>query len=123
MAILGKLHTFRGDSRFTTWAHKFALLEAGVKVRRRAWQGREVPLEADGWAQLLERRTSPAADAETSELLAAVRDAKCRGVDSASARRARRHHPQMACRSTSSPSGSRRHAAPSTRRSTTRARS
>jgi RNA polymerase sigma-70 factor, ECF subfamily len=75
MAIMSKLHTFRGDSRFTTWAYKFALLEAGVKVRRRAWQGREVPLEADGWARLPDRRASPGADAETSELLDAVRGA------------------------------------------------
>jgi RNA polymerase sigma-70 factor, ECF subfamily len=48
MAILRKLHTYRGDSRFTTWAYKFALLEAAVKVRTRAWQQREVPLEDDG---------------------------------------------------------------------------
>jgi RNA polymerase sigma-70 factor (ECF subfamily) len=75
MAIMGKLHTFRGDSAFTTWAYKFALLEAGVKVRRRAWQEREVPLEADGWALLHDRRASPGADAETAELLDAVRNA------------------------------------------------
>jgi RNA polymerase sigma-70 factor, ECF subfamily len=75
MAIMSKLHTFRGDSRFTTWAYKFALLEAGVKVRRRAWQAREVPLEADGWARFPDRRASPAAEAETAELLDAVRDA------------------------------------------------
>jgi RNA polymerase sigma-70 factor, ECF subfamily len=31
MAILGKLDDFRGTSRFTTCAYKFALLEAGVK--------------------------------------------------------------------------------------------
>src|SRR3954469_7587042 len=37
MAIIGKLDTFRGESRFTTWAYKFALLEAGVRARRRAW--------------------------------------------------------------------------------------
>ena len=49
VAVLGKLAEFRGDSRFTTWAYKFALLEAGVKVRRRAWQGREVPLEPESW--------------------------------------------------------------------------
>jgi RNA polymerase sigma-70 factor, ECF subfamily len=42
MAVLGKLDQFRGESRFTTWAYKFALLEAAVKIRRRAWQGREV---------------------------------------------------------------------------------
>ena len=42
VAVLAKLDTFRGASRFTTWAYKFALLEAGVKARRRAWQGREL---------------------------------------------------------------------------------
>jgi len=75
MAIMGKLHTYRGDSRFTTWAYKFALLEAGVKVRRRAWDGREVPLEANGWAQLRDRVAAPDMDAERAELLSAVRDA------------------------------------------------
>jgi RNA polymerase sigma-70 factor (ECF subfamily) len=75
VSIMSRLHTFRGDSRFTTWAYKFALLEAGMKVRRRAWQGREVPLEEHGWAQLRDGRASPGADAETAELLAAVSDA------------------------------------------------
>jgi RNA polymerase sigma-70 factor (ECF subfamily) len=75
MAIMGKLHTFRGDSRFTTWAYKFALLEAAVKVRRRAWQNREVTLQEDGWAQLPDPRQTPDSDAETSELVGAVRDA------------------------------------------------
>ena len=74
MAIMRKLPTYRGDSRFTTWAYKFALLEAGVKVRRRAWQGREVPLEAEGWARLADRGAAPDADAESAELIAAVRD-------------------------------------------------
>jgi RNA polymerase sigma-70 factor (ECF subfamily) len=75
MAIMRKLHTYRGDSRFTTWAYKFALLEAAVKVRRRAWEKREVPLEEDGWAQLAARGTSPHADAENAELISAVRRA------------------------------------------------
>ena len=76
VAILGKLHTFRGDSRFTTWAYKFALLEAAAGARKRPWQGREVPLEADGWAQLRDdRQASPEAQAEASELIGAVRDA------------------------------------------------
>jgi RNA polymerase sigma-70 factor, ECF subfamily len=51
------------------------LLEAGVKIRRRAWHGREVPLEEDGSVQLPDRRASPGADAETAELLRAVADA------------------------------------------------
>lgn len=75
MAIMRKLHTFRGDSRFTTWAYKFALLEAAVKVRRRAWQEREIPLEEDGWARLADSRAGPDADAETAELIDAVRRA------------------------------------------------
>ena len=49
MAVLGKLDDFRGASRFTTWAYKFALLEAGVKARRRAWHGREVPIDEERW--------------------------------------------------------------------------
>jgi RNA polymerase sigma-70 factor (ECF subfamily) len=75
MAIMRKLHTFRGDSRFTTWAYKFALLEAAVKVRTRTWQEREVPLEDDGWAQLADRRAAPDTDAETAELLDAISSA------------------------------------------------
>ncbi|MFP5387945.1 MAG: sigma-70 family RNA polymerase sigma factor, partial [Thermoleophilia bacterium] len=47
VAVLAKLDQFRGESRFTTWAYKFALLEAAVKLRRLAWQGREVPLEEE----------------------------------------------------------------------------
>ncbi len=74
MAIMRQLHTFRGDSRFTTWAYKFALLEAAVKVRRHAWNGREVPLEPDGWAHLADRRAAPDTDAETAELIGAVGD-------------------------------------------------
>ncbi len=76
VAILSKLHTYRGASRFTTWAYKFALLEAAVRLRSRPWQGRELPLEADGWAQLPDdRQASPARQAEASELIDAVRDA------------------------------------------------
>src|SRR4051794_41866416 len=44
MAVLGKLDDFRGASRFTTWAYKFALLEAGAKAPRRARRGRRGPL-------------------------------------------------------------------------------
>jgi RNA polymerase sigma-70 factor, ECF subfamily len=72
VAILAKLDTFRGDSRFTTWAYKFALLEAAVKLRRRAWQDREVPVEAAAWDALAAHVDDPAAAAERSDLLRAV---------------------------------------------------
>jgi RNA polymerase sigma-70 factor, ECF subfamily len=74
MAVLKKLHTYRGDSRFTTWAYKFALLEAAAAMRRRPWHRRELPLEADGWARFPDGRT-PAGQAEASELIDAIRDA------------------------------------------------
>ena len=34
MSVLRRLDDFRGLSRFTTWAYKFALLEAAVKLRK-----------------------------------------------------------------------------------------
>jgi RNA polymerase sigma-70 factor, ECF subfamily len=71
-AILGKLDTYRGDSRFTTWAYKFALLEAAVKLRRRAWQGREVPIEPEHWSVIASRSESPAGEAESNELLDSI---------------------------------------------------
>lgn len=75
VAVLSKLDTYRGDSKFTTWVYKFALLEAGTKLRRRAWQGHEIPLEEEGWARLSDGRGSPDGAAESSELIGAVRDA------------------------------------------------
>ena len=73
VAILAKLDTFRGDSRFTTWAYKFALLEAAVKLRRRAWQGREVPLEPETWEVFAGSLPSPERRAEEGELLRELR--------------------------------------------------
>ncbi len=49
MRVVRRLDDYRGASRFTTWAYKFALLEAVVKLRRRAWQGREIPLGSETW--------------------------------------------------------------------------
>ncbi len=72
MAVLAKLDGFRGESRFTTWAYKFALLEAGVRVRRRAWQEREVVLDSDSWTQFAQPAAGPDADAEQAELLRAL---------------------------------------------------
>ena len=71
-AILAKLDTFRGESRFTTWAYKFVLLEAGVKARRRAWQGREVMLEDESWRRLADTAPSAQQSAEECELLAKI---------------------------------------------------
>ena len=75
MAVLAKLDDFRGESRFTTWAYKFALLEAGVKLRRRAWQGREVLLEPDSWDRFADHSNTVHEDLEQTELLGALRGA------------------------------------------------
>lgn len=46
VAVLIQLDDYRGESRFTIWACKFALREAAVAARRRAWQERELPASA-----------------------------------------------------------------------------
>jgi len=74
MAVLRKLDEFRGESRFTTWAYKFALLEAAVKVRKRAWQGREIPLEDEAWSALADAGAPAGRGAEDAELFAALRE-------------------------------------------------
>jgi RNA polymerase sigma-70 factor, ECF subfamily len=72
MAVLSKLDDYRGESRFTTWAYKFALLEAGVKLRRRAWQDREVVLDAEAWPTLIDPGSSAHQELEQAETLKAL---------------------------------------------------
>jgi RNA polymerase sigma-70 factor, ECF subfamily len=75
MGVLRRLDDFRGASRFTTWAYKFALYEAAVKLRKRSWQGREVPLEPEGWGLFSSAGLEPDAEAEQSELVATLQEA------------------------------------------------
>jgi RNA polymerase sigma-70 factor (ECF subfamily) len=75
MSVLARLDDFRGASRFTTWVYKFALLEAAVKLRKRAWQGREVPLEPESWSLFASAGLEPDAEAEQSELLSTLQTA------------------------------------------------
>ena len=75
LAVVRKLDDFRGASRFTTWAYKFAVLEVSVRLRRRAWNTRRVDLDAASWGRLAD--ATPMADqgVEEREFLAAVRNA------------------------------------------------
>jgi RNA polymerase sigma-70 factor (ECF subfamily) len=75
MSVLRRLDDFRGASRFTTWVYKFALLEAAVKLRKRAWQGREIPLEPEGWGFFSSAGLEPGAEAEQTELLTTLQTA------------------------------------------------
>ena len=69
MSILRRLDDFRGQSRFTTWACKFAIVEAGAKVRRQAWRDREIPITSASWPVLADGGPSPHQHAEAHDLL------------------------------------------------------
>ena len=73
VVLLSKLDDHRGDSRFTTWACKFAILEAGTRARRRVWHGRDVVLDSEAWRRLVEpaeRADAGSADVDVLEALA-----------------------------------------------------
>ncbi len=74
-AILAKLDQYRFESRFTTWAYKFAILEAAVRTRRRAWQERELPVDPQAWTTLPAESFDPAAGTEVRERLGSIIDA------------------------------------------------
>jgi RNA polymerase sigma-70 factor (ECF subfamily) len=69
-AVLAKLHTFQGRSRFTTWAYKFAILQAATEVRRLQWQHREVELR--DLDQPAPPHQGPEHHAEAADLASAV---------------------------------------------------
>jgi RNA polymerase sigma-70 factor (ECF subfamily) len=71
VAILSRLGDYRGDSRFTTWAAKFAFFSASTLLRRRSWTGREIPLD-DAASALRSRDVSAQRKLELQELLAAL---------------------------------------------------
>ena len=76
LAITTKLAQFRGESRFTTWAYKFVILEVSSKLGRHFWLRPSVALDAADWDRLPDRfGTSPADHAEQRELVTAVRRA------------------------------------------------
>jgi RNA polymerase sigma-70 factor (ECF subfamily) len=74
--ILARIGDFKGLSRFTTWAYKFAIFEVSSKLARHAWQrhppGRE-ELEVAELPDTLALR--PSEQAERREQLAVLRTA------------------------------------------------
>ena len=70
--MLRRLDDFRGDSRFSTWVYKFALLETAVKLRKRAWQARELLVEPEEWSVFADVDFEPDAHAEQRELLSVL---------------------------------------------------
>jgi RNA polymerase sigma-70 factor (ECF subfamily) len=80
LAVLAKLGQFRGESRFTTWAYKFVILEVSTKLGRHFWRTPTIALPAEAWERLPERfGLDPAQQTEARDLINALR----RAVDEA----------------------------------------
>jgi RNA polymerase sigma-70 factor (ECF subfamily) len=76
VAIIGKIGQFRGESRFTTWAYKFAIFEVSSKIGRHFWRRPPSALDTEDWERLPDRLgLSPAREYEWRDLLRALRDA------------------------------------------------
>jgi RNA polymerase sigma-70 factor, ECF subfamily len=74
LAILAKLGDFRGESRFTTWAYRFVILEVSSKLGRHFWRNPPVALDAGQWERLPDRLgIDPERHAEAAGILAEVR--------------------------------------------------
>ena len=74
LAILAKLTEFRGESRFTTWAYRFVILEVSSKLGRHYWRNPPVPLDAVQWERLPDRLgLDPQQHAETTGIIAEIR--------------------------------------------------
>jgi RNA polymerase sigma factor (sigma-70 family) len=74
MSITRRIDDFRGESRFTTWAFKFAVLEVSNKLGRHFRRTVGVPLDQEDWERLPDRLgIDPAAQAQARELVAEMR--------------------------------------------------
>ncbi|HEY4279460.1 MAG TPA: sigma-70 family RNA polymerase sigma factor [Conexibacter sp.] len=76
LAVDRKLDQFRGESRFTTWACQFAILETSNKLRRHFWRAPRVALDASDWDLLPDRPgLDPAMRSEWNDEMAVLRTA------------------------------------------------
>lgn len=74
----GGFGTFRGDSRFTTWAAKFVILEVAGKVSRHHWRRQHLPMDPEDWDRLPDAfGFDPAAEHEWADLMRTLR----RGIE------------------------------------------
>lgn len=76
VSLLGKLETFRGESKFTTWAYRFVALEVSSKLSRHFWRAPTVSLDLEEYERLPSvLAVDPLAQTQHRELSAAVRKA------------------------------------------------
>jgi RNA polymerase sigma-70 factor, ECF subfamily len=66
LAILNSLETYRGASRFTTWAYRFVINHVSIKTRRHLWSGSRVPFGDVDWERLPDRLL-PSADRRSDQ--------------------------------------------------------
>lgn len=77
VVVLRKLDTYRGASRFTTWAYKFVVFEVSAALRRERWRGRTVSMDDAEWDRLADRLADRMPDGahaglEVRELIGAI---------------------------------------------------
>ena len=79
LKILNALDTFRGESRFTTWAQKIAVNVAFTELRRRRWQDTSLEAITEGMSldfvpdMLIDRSAGPDQQAVQSAFLETLR--------------------------------------------------
>jgi RNA polymerase sigma-70 factor (ECF subfamily) len=76
VAITAKLDQFRNESRFTTWAYRFVILEVSNKLGRYFWRSPDVSIDEEDWDRLPGSfGLDPQRRAEWQELVDALRRA------------------------------------------------
>ncbi len=76
VAITAKLDQFRHESRFTTWAYRFVILEVSNKLSRHFWNAPHVSIDEEDWDRLPGSfGFDPQQRAEWQELIDALRRA------------------------------------------------
>jgi RNA polymerase sigma-70 factor (ECF subfamily) len=74
--VVAKAGDFRGESRFTTWACKFAIFEVSTKIGRHVWRHPTTSIDTEDWDGLPDRfGLDPAEASESGALVAALQTA------------------------------------------------
>ena len=76
LLVVDKLGTYRGESRFTTWAYAFVMNVTSAKLARQAARPLPLTMENHDWDRLPDRLSAdPQHSAEVREILGALRSA------------------------------------------------
>ena len=76
LGVIENLDSYRGDSRFTTWAYRLVVNHVSTKTRRHLWNGPQVHFGDANWDHLTDRlMPSPQGRSEQRAQLEALREA------------------------------------------------